>query len=46
MKKNYIIPQMDITSVNHLAALCARSETTLSITIGGTTSASAITDGD
>ena len=47
MRKNYIVPQMEMEQVNHLAALCAGSgETANTIGVGGSTSGSSITEGD
>lgn len=46
MRKNYIVPQIETAQVNHLAAICAGSDSANMIGIGGSTSGSSITDGD
>jgi len=46
MRKNYIVPQMETEQVNHLAAICAGSDSANTIGVGGSTSGSSITDGD
>ena len=46
MRKNYIVPQMETAQVNHLAAICAGSDSANMIGVGGNTSSSAISEGD
>ena len=46
MRKNYIVPQLETTQVNHLVALCAGSNPANVIGVGGNSSGSSITEGD
>jgi hypothetical protein len=46
MRKNYIVPQLETTQVNHLVALCAGSNPANVIGVGGNSSENNISSGD
>ena len=46
MRKNYIVPQIETAQVNHLAAICAGSDSANMIGVGGNSSDYNISSGD